>query len=170
MVLVFFKFVLPTGSNMQGLYNSHICSKLVNFILLNFTDLCQMMLDFKQCASIIGCMYILDSQYLFVKHVSFLMCVCLFSFFSLLFIKTVLGVILLRTAWRYHDKMKKEEQETSASTRLAGHPKRHSFTNSNVFDDVVESSSSTSRSENRKLKSKSLSDIERFTMCSSRII
>lgn len=90
-------------------------------------------------------------------------------FCSLLFVKTVLGVLLLRTAWKYHDQMKESEKEEHESTAglavgLDAHSLHKKHTDSSV------GSHSSRDSENLHRKSRSLSEIERFTLCSNRII
>lgn len=83
-------------------------------------------------------------------------------------LKTVIGYVLLRTAWRYHNrasKDKKHEEDTPDASFSASR---------NVRDPTLHKRHSTSINETdgagRKRKSKSLSDIERFTLCSNRII
>lgn len=85
-------------------------------------------------------------------------------------LKTVIGYVLLRTAWRYHDrasKDKKNEEDTPSASFSASR---------NVSDPTLHKRHGTSINETesdgagRKRKSKSLSDIERFTLCSNRII
>lgn len=71
-------------------------------------------------------------------------------------VKITVGVILLRTAWRYYDnnsRAKKHEEENTDPPILRKRPR-----DSSLFD------------ESETTKSKPLSDIERFTLCSNRII
>ena len=95
-----------------------------------------------------------------------MLCLCYYA--SLLFVKTVLGVILLKTAWNYHDRMQASKQETSieSTSGLSVHAdlhKRHDLTTESY-------SSGDNEHIQRKPKSRSLSDIERFTLCSNRIV
>lgn len=92
-------------------------------------------------------------------------------FFSLLFVKTVLGVLLLRTAWRYHDQMKESEKEEHESTaKLPVSLGTHALHKKHADSSIGSHSSRDSESLHRKSKSRSLSEIERFTLCSNRII
>ena len=80
--------------------------------------------------------------------------------------KTVLGVVLLRTAWQYHDDVsdakKNEPDDNKDSLHEGSEPDVHS-----VFQPTGHVAR---RPHHRSMKSKSLSDIERFTLCSNRII
>lgn len=81
---------------------------------------------------------------------------------SLMLVKISLGVILLRTAWRYYDSgKKKQEKETSKENFYADDTLQKRRSLSNIFD---------AKPQSEKSKSRSLSDIERFTLCSNRII
>ena len=99
---------------------------------------------------------------------------------SLIMVKIFLGVMLLRTAWRYHDNMEKKKQEldslddqsvftkTDSSSHLR---KRRSSTESKSSDLLLGAKLDLEdRTSSSKLKSRSLSDIERFTLCSNRIV
>lgn len=87
--------------------------------------------------------------------------------------KTVLGVILLRTAWRYHDSMKDHEKDDQEESKHghgldvdAEHP--HLLRKQSLTTDIRKRP--TKDSDKGPFKSKSLSDIERFTLCSNRIV
>lgn len=108
----------------------------------------------------------LESSNTVSMHLFVLLC-------SLILVKTMLGVILLRTAWKYHDRMKDEEKHegetskhTSGFTMNYSHLRKRQGTTS---DSDVDTKLDQDKDE-RSLKSKSLSDIERFTLCSNRII
>lgn len=80
--------------------------------------------------------------------------------------KIFLGVILLRTAWQYRgnfadDEVISNKQESFETD--GGQPSLHKRRNVKTTDVKVTSDSS-------KQKFKSLSDIERFTLCSNRIV
>ena len=75
-------------------------------------------------------------------------------------VKILLGVTLLRTAWRYHDDANSTEQKEDTysmdlhATKKDTHHKGQTDLSTSI----------------RERKSKTLSDIERFTLCSNRII
>ena len=87
--------------------------------------------------------------------------------------KIVVGVVLLRTAWWYYDntKIEKESYDEDYQTSERGVApnlcRRSVSTDSNVYPMEDRSSSDKLR---KTRKSKPLSDIERFTLCSNRII
>lgn len=94
-------------------------------------------------------------------------------------LKTTLGVILLRTAWQYYDNTKiVEEQEVNVfeeglnteKTAASTLRKRRSLSiDSNILD-VFDYRTRSEKSSKKPKSKKPLSDIERFTLCSNRII
>lgn len=79
------------------------------------------------------------------------------GYISLVFLKITLGVVLLRTAWKYYDSMKKEDKKKD----------EHVITSPEL--DILTYQGRIEKPWTR-MKSKSLTDIERFTLCSNRII
>ena len=77
-------------------------------------------------------------------------------------VKIVLGVTLLRTAWRYHDDANSTEHEEETYNMDL-------YTTKKDTHQKGQSGLIRERPPNAR-KSKPLSDIERFTLCSNRII